>query len=428
MKPKLQIWRSTALLAILVAIPACVRADPVADWNAIAVQATITGARPGPTGVLDVAMVHAAIYDAVQAIEKRYEPYYVEIKEASGSPVVAAAKAAHDVLVNRFPDQADFLDLTYQQYLVNHGLSETDPGVAVGTKAAAGIIALRACDGGFPIPAPPAFTGGTDPGVWRPTPPANAAMLAPWLGSVTPFTLTRPSQFRAEPPPALSSRRYARDYDEVKALGALNNSSRTPEQTDIAHFWAGNTFVIWNRALRDITVAHVDNIADSARLFALVDLAVADALITSWNDKTHYVFWRPITAIREGNHDGNPYTAGDSTWLSLITTPNYPDYTSGAVNFATAATRALEHFFGMDRITFSVTTTNTGPTVEDTRTYQRFSDAAEQVVDARVYAGIHFRFADEAARIQGRQVADWGFKNFLRPRNRHNHAKQGDDN
>ncbi len=240
-------------------------------------------------------------------------------------------------------------------------------------------------------------------------------MVAPWLGNVTPFTLTRPSQFRAAPPPALTSRQYARDYNEVKAVGALNYSSRDPEQTDVAHFYAGNTVVIWNQALRDIATAHVDNIADSARLFALADLSIADALITSWNDKTYYVFWRPITAIREGENDGNPRTVGDSSWLSLINTPPYPDYTSGAVNFATAATRALEHFFGTDHMTFSVTTTNTGPTNEDTRTYNRFSDAAQDVVDARVYSGIHFRFADEAARKQGRQVARWTFRNFLRP-------------
>jgi len=240
-------------------------------------------------------------------------------------------------------------------------------------------------------------------------------MVAPWLGNVTPFTLTRPSQFRAAPPPALTSRQYARDYNEVKAVGALNYSSRDPEQTDVAHFYAGNTVVIWNQALRDIATAHVDNIADSARLFALADLSIADALITSWNDKTYYVFWRPITAIREGENDGNPRTVGDSSWLSLINTPPYPDYTSGAVNFATAATRALEHFFGTDHMTFSVTTTNTGPTNQDTRTYNRFSDAAQDVVDARVYSGIHFRFADEAARKQGRQVARWTFRNFLRP-------------
>jgi hypothetical protein len=311
------------------------------------------------------------------------------------------------------PFHATLLDTTYQQYLLDHGLAANDPGVEVGATAAAGIIRLRACDGSFPIPEPPPFIGGSDPGDWRPTPPAFLPMLVPWLGSVTPFTMTRPSQFRAAPPPALTSRQYARDYNEVKALGALSNSSRTPEQTDQAQFWAANYLVLWNQVLREIVGAHVDNIADSARFFALADMAMADALITAWNTKNYYAFWRPITAIQEGNHDGNSRTDGDSTWLPLIPTPNYPDYTSGANNVTGAVTRILSLFFGTDYMTFTVTTTNLGPTIDDTRTFCRFSDAAQEVVDARIYEGIHFRFADEAARKKGRQVANWVFKNFF---------------
>ena len=415
---KLKLQTPIMLAVIVLALPAMVRADVVTDWNAIAVQATLTGNRTGPSNVIDIAIVHVAIYDAVQAIEKKYEPYYVEIPGASGSPVAAAAKAAHDVLVNRFPAQAASLTQMYEQYLLSNGLTESDPGVAVGAKAAAGIIALRACDGSFPAQPPPPFIGGTAPGVWRPTPPANLAMAVPWLGNVTPFAMNRPSQFRSEPPPDLTSREYAKDYDEVKAIGALNSSVRNADQTDLAQFYAGNTPVIWNRALRDIVNTHVHDVGDSARLLALVSMAVADALISCWNDKNHYVFWRPITAIRQGDNDGNPDTIGDSAWVSLITTPNYPDYTSGANDFASAVTTMLEHFFGTDHLTFSITTTNVGPTVQDTRTYQRFSDAAQDVVDARVYSGIHFRFADEAARKQGRQVAHWTFKNFLRPLSR----------
>jgi hypothetical protein len=381
----------------------------------MAVQSTITGARPGPTGVIDLAIVHAAMYDAVQAIERRYEPYYVDVPNATGNPMAAAARAARDVLISRFPSQMDAINMNYTQYLMTHNIPADDPGVAVGIASAAGIIAVRSCDGSFPTVAPPPFIGGTGIGVWRPTPPANSPMQAPWLGSVTPFLMTRPSQFRADPPPAVSSRHYARDYIEVKAVGALNGSTRTPEQTDVAHFYAGNTFVIWNRALRDISNANVSGVAESSRLFALAELAVADALITSWNNKTHYVFWRPITAIHEGDVDGNPITHGDPTWQSLIVTPPYPDYTSGAVNFATAMTKSLEHFFETDMMTFSVTTTNTGPTAQDTRTYHRFSDAAEDVVNARVYSGIHFRFADEAARKQARGIALWGYMNYMRP-------------
>jgi hypothetical protein len=419
MKPRLQTWRRVVFLAILLVVPNSVNADAVSDWNAIAVQ--VSGGRPGPTNVLDIAMVHVAIYDAVQAIEGKFEPYYVEINGATGSPIAAAAKAARDVLVNRFstPAQVDQIHTTYVQYLLNHGLSETDPGVEVGAKAAAGIIALRACDGSFPIVPPAPFIGGTEPGDWRPTPPLNQPMLAPWLGSVTPFVMTRPSQFRSEPPPALTSREYARDYEEVKTIGALNSSLRTPEQTDMAHFFAGNTPTIWNRTLREVSDTHVADIAESSRLFALATMAVADTLIAVWNDKLHYKFWRPITAIREGDNDGNPLTAGDAAWVSLIVSPNYPDYTSGANGFASAVTHTLEHFFGNDHLTFSLTTTNVVPTVDDTRVYHRLSDARNDVVDARVYSGIHFRFADTAARKQGKLVADWTFKNFLRPVNGH---------
>jgi hypothetical protein len=358
-------------------------------------------------------MVQAAVYDAVQAIDRRFKPYYVEIPGASGSPVVATAKAAHDVLVSRFPWQA--ADMTYHQYLANHFLDENDDGVAVGAIAAAGIIALRANDGSFPNPPPPDFFGGTEPGEWRPTPPGFAPMLVPWLGSVTPFTIKSSSQFRPKPPPALTSHEYTRDYNEVKALGALNSSSRTFEQTDLAQFWAANYLVIWNKVTTDLASAHVDNIADSARLFALVDLAIADGVITAWNTKLAYIFWRPITAIQLGDTDPNPKTDGDPTWVPLIVTPAYPDYTSGANTFTGAATRALSLYFGTDEMTFDVATTNTGPTVVDTRTYNRFSDAAEDVVNARIYEGIHFRFADTEARKSGRHVAQWAFSHFLRP-------------
>jgi hypothetical protein len=412
------------------------RADVVVDWNAIAV-ATAAPVRPGATGILDIAMVHAAVYDAVEAIDGRFRPYHVVIPGASGSVTAAAAKAAHDVLVNRFPDPAVVasLDTAYHSYLSNNRLSETDPGVLVGQQAAAGIIAFRANDGSFPNPPPPPFTGGTDPGVWRPTisyinggpPPSLAPMLVPWLATVTPFTLTSPSQFRPGPPPALTSGRYTRAYNEVKQLGAFSGSTRTPDQTDFAYFWAANYLVLWSQGLRDIATAHVHSIGDSARLFALVNLAVADAAITAWDTKKHYVFWRPVTAIQEGDSDGNPRTEGDLAWQPLTNTPNYPDYTSGANNVTGAVTRMLALFFGTDEMTFSVTTTNP-LAVQKTRTYNRFSDAAGDVVVARIYEGIHFRFADTTARRQGRQVAKWAFRHFLRPVHDHNNDNDdGDD-
>ncbi len=400
-----------------------VQADAVTDWNAITAQAyatSLTAGRAGTVGVIDFAMVHAAVHDAVQAIDKRFEPYHVTIPNASGSPVAAAAKAAHDVLLNLFPAQATFLATQYTNYLTSQGLSATDPGVTVGQQAAAGILAMRANDGRFP-PNPSPFTGGTNPGVWRPTvsylpgpPPTLSPGATPWLATVTPFTLNGSSQFRAAPPYKLSSKRYAKEYDEVKALGALQNSTRTAAQTDIAYFYADNTILLWNRALRSVATASVTNLGDSARLFALASMAVADALITCWESKYYYVFWRPLTAIQEGANDGNARTVGDPTWQPLINTPNYPDHTSGANNIAAATTRTLELFFDTDDMTFALTS-NVPVVVQKTRTYNRFSDATEDVVNARIYSGIHFRKPDVDGRKQGRRVAKWAFKHFLRP-------------
>ena len=418
MKFKFHTFRAIALVTFTLAISLNARADTVTDWNRIAVQeVVIAGAsRPGPSGALDIAMVQLAVYDAVQAIVKESQPYHVVITGASGSPDSAAAKAARDVLVSRFPSRAAAIEAIYQQYLLDHpSLDPNDDGVAVGTTAAAGIIALRANDGSFPNPPPPPFTGGSAPGVWRPTLPAFAPMAAPWLGSVTPFALTSPSQFRAHEPPTLDSPEYTRDYDEVKSLGKNNSTDRTSDQTDLANFWNSNFVIVMNRLACDLAEANLTNIGDSARLLALADISMADAAITSWDSKSAFVYWRPITAIREGDNDGNPKTVGDATWLPFITTPPYPDYTSGANNITASATRSFALFFGTNEMSFSITTLNPGPTVVDTRPYTRFSDVQEEVVNARIYQGIHFRFADDAARKQGRQVAQWVHSHFLRP-------------
>jgi hypothetical protein len=401
--------------------PFRIYADAVVDWNAIAVQAITTAVPPRAAPFLDIAVVQAAVYDAVEAIDKRFRPYHASIPGAVGSTAAAAAKAAHDVLVNRFPGQSAALDTTYNDYLSSHGLATTDPGAMVGQQAAADIIALRADDGSYPDPPPPPFIGGTAPGEWRPTtsylagpPPSLAPFLAEWMARVTPFTLTSPAQFRALPPPALTNCTYTRAYNEVKALGSLSNSARTPGQTELAYFWVANYIAVWNQALRDIAVAHVHTIGESARLFALANLAMADAVITAWDSKRKYLFWRPINAIQEGDNDDNPETIGDPSWQPLTNTPPYPDYTSGANNVTGAVTRALALFFGREHMTFSLTTTHP-LAMQKTRTYHRFSEPAQEVVNARIYEGIHFRFADIAARRQGRQVATWVFKHYLGP-------------
>jgi hypothetical protein len=399
------------------------RADAVVDWNEITV-ASVTAGRPGPIGVVDIALVQIAVHDAVQAMDRRYEPYHAEIQVSridrlKGRRSAAVAAAAHDVLIGMYPAQAATLDATYFTYLANHGLNG-DPGILVGQRVAARVLPLRRTN---PSSLPPPFVGGNGVGVWRPTnsllgnPPSPApfaAMATPWMADFDPFTLTSPTRFRAPTPPALTSAIYTRDYNEVRELGALVSTKRTAEQTDLAYFYSDATPTQWNRALRGIAKRNLHRTGDSARLFALASLATADALITCWDSKRHYAFWRPVTAIQEGETDGNPATIGDPMWQSLINNPNYPDYTSGANSVTGAMTRTLELFFGTDKVFFEVT--SLAPlAVKKTRTYHRFSDAARDVVDARVYLGIHFRFADVAARTQGRRVADWTFNHFLLP-------------
>jgi hypothetical protein len=385
-------------------------ADVVSDWNAIAAQTAIP-VRPGPSSILDLAMVHAAMHDAIQAYQGRFESYSGPIPNASGSPIAAAARAAHDVLHARFPSQSGTLDTLLDNYLSGLGL-QGDAGLLIGQQAAANILNLRAGDGSFPSN-PEIFTGGTEPGEWRPTPPAFAPMATPWLGAVTPFTLRGSvTQFRSPAPPSLDSGKYVREYNETKALGSINSTARTQAQTDLANFYSDNFLALWERTLRGIANTHINNIGDSARLFALANLAAADALIAAWDGKRFYHFWRPITAIQNGNNDGNPRTAGDATWLPQIptNTPPYPEFPSGANSLTGAMTRTLEHFFG-DEMTFSVMSAF----VNQTKTYQRFSDMADDVVNVRIYQGIHFRTADEVARRHGRRIADVAFSHFLRP-------------
>lgn len=390
----------------------------VADWNQITLDAVAAG-RPGPIGIVDVALVQIAVHDAVQAIEKRFEPYHFEMKRASGSRSAAVAAAAHGVLVGMYPAQAATLDPIYHNYLAGKGLTG-DPGVGVGEQAAAEILPLRRVN---PNPLPPAFDGSNEIGVWRktpsflgnpPAPPPFSPMHAPWMGSLDPFTLTSPTRFRPEPPPALTSDRYTKDYNEVKAFGSLTSTARSAEQTDLAYFYGCDILGQWNRALRGIAQRYLRRTGDQARLLALGNLATADALISSWDSKRHYVFWRPVTAIVEAANDGNPDTAPDALWQPLINTPPYPDYTSGANNVAGAMTRTLQLFFDTDRMTFEVTTL-VPQAVRKTRTYRRFSDAADDMVEARMLLGIHYRFADTEGRKQGQRVADWTVNHYLLP-------------
>lgn len=398
------------------AVPA--HADAVTHWNDVTVRAVTMG-RPGAVGFLDVALVQAAVHDAVQAFERRFQPYHVWIKEASGSEAAAVAAAARDTLVGLYPAQQAAIDADYQSFLATHGL-EGNAGLLVGQQAAAALLTQYR---GAPTPPLPPYVGAATTGVWRPTPsyignppmpPPFSPMAALYLAFTKPYTLEHPSQFRPGPPPSLRSERYRRDYDEVKAYGAREGSVRTPEQTDLAYFWNDGVVPMWNRTLRSIADANITSLGDSARLLALANLATSDALISSWDAKYHYSFWRPVTAIQEGDFDGNRRTAGDAAWEPLVNTPNYPDYTSGANAVSGAMTATLRHFFRTDALSFSVTT-DAPNVVQRTRNFTRLSDAAKEVVDARMLRGIHFRFADQTARRQGQEVARWVFRKVLRP-------------
>jgi hypothetical protein len=394
--------------------PGPARADVVTDWNALTVGFVNAGARPAPAWILDLAMVHIAMHDAIQAYQHRYHTYNEPMRAIAGSPVAAAATAARDVLVSRFPAQSAAIQAAYLTYLTGQQLLLTDAGVLIGQQAALAIITRRTDDGAFP-PNPEVFVGSTEPGQWRPTQPTfSQPMSAPWMGEVTPFALRdREGVFNEAGPPNLKSGLYARDYNEVKALGARVGSSRTPEQTQLATFYSGNFFAQMNAAARSVAAARLTDIGDSARLLALANLSAADALIAAWNNKRSYNTWRPSTAIVEGEFDGNDQTDGDPSWLPLFNDPPYPDYTSGANSITSAFMRSLALFFGDDTWTFTMTTTVAG---QGTRIYTRFSDVADDVVDARVFMGIHFRFADEVARRQGKQAADWAFSHVLKPR------------
>jgi hypothetical protein len=412
-----------ALVLIFLAIALVPKAnaqDAIADCNAIAEKEISAAKHPLPVTSVEFAMVHIAIYDAVESIDHRYEPYHAFLPNATGSMSVAAAKAGHDVLIGLFPAQSASIDADYADPLTSCRIDPNDPGMNVGEQAAADILLLRSNDGRFPLNPPP-FIGNTAIGQWRPTPsllpgppPSFSPGLTPWLASVTPFTMRSNSQFRVDPPPDLTSDTWTADFNEVKALGSLTSAIRTPEQTDIGYFWADSGPLLWQNALRFISRNYLNNIGDSARMFALADAALADAQIACWESKYFYNFWRPITAIQLGDQDDNPSTDADPSWQPLINTPNFPEYPSGHASISGAVTRMLGLFFGSDELNFQVTTTNPNA-VQKTRYFTRFSQAEHEVIDARVYVGIHYRNTDRVSRTQGLRVANWAFKNYFRP-------------
>ena len=321
----------------------------------------------------------------------------------------AAVAAAHKVLVTYVPSAQADLDAHYAESLaqIPDGTAKTR-GIAFGTGAADSLIRLRAHDGRN---APIVFAQPPAPGVWRPTPPGSP-MSAPWLGFVAPLLVRSATQFAPPPPPALTSARYARDFAEVKALGSVNSTERTADQTATALFFSGNPLVQYNTALRDqVSVRHLD-IVDAARMFAAIDMSVADALITVWHAKYAYSLWRPITAINLADTDGNPDTVADPNWVPLRPTPNYPEYPSGYNAFNSTVSHGLENLFQTRHLQLTLTSA-AAPGVQ--RYYDRGNALVQDVVDARVWLGIHFRTADTAAKEIGRQLTAWTLDRYFQP-------------
>lgn len=401
-----------AIAATLLSFWTPAHADVVTEWNAIALSCVqgppVPPMRGGPAGLLDIALVQAAVHDAVQAIEGRFEAYEYRnpALRGVGSPQAAAAAAAHGVLIGLYGAEAKCLENVADPATTYAG----DAGLLAGAEAAAALLPLHRPT--MVLPSDP-FLGSTEPGQWRPTPGVTQGS-GTFLGYTAPFALTRPSQFRPAPPPSLKSARYRRDYNEVKSVGSLQSATRTPEETDVARFWTANFFSQWYEALRTIAEERLERTGDRARLLALVSFAAADSQISVYEAKYHYNYWRPITAIHEGHADGNPGTIGDPDWTPFINTPPYPEYTSGANCLTAAITSVLRRFFKTDHVAFSIASTTGGLEVNP-RSYQRLSDIEKEMIGARVLQGIHFRTAETQGRKQGQRIGHWTYRNYLRP-------------
>jgi len=392
----------------------------VLDWNAHAASAIVgvAGLRP-ERGLIRLAMVHIAIYDAVNAIDgypfQAYAIHPTVISPASAD--AATATAAHDMLVALFPAQQADLDAKYAASLstITDGPEKVN-GIAVGQQTAAGILALRANDG---RDATVAYAPGSGPGVWQPTPPGFLAAAAPEAAHVQPFALNGPSQFRVEPPPLLTSETWARDYNEVKNLGSASGSTRTPEQTDIGRFWSDQPILQWNRAWRNISITQDLSLEESARFFAMLSTAAADAIIACWDSKYAYNFWRPVTAIRAGDTDGNADTEPDANWIAQVVTPNHPEYPAAHGCFSGSSTETLRYFFGTDNFSFTIDSQVAGLT-KPVRSYNSFSQALDEVRDARIYGGMHYRNSTQKGAILGKQVSRFVNAHCFRRTTAHN--------
>jgi hypothetical protein len=379
--------------------PAHASPNAVITWNTYAETAIwdVAGQNPWVQS-RSFAMVQGAVYDAVNAISGMpYQPYLVAPRvHGTTSTEAAVATAAHRVLAALFPPQQARLQAQYAEYLagIRDGGSK-QRGIAVGGEAAAAMIAARRDDGAF---GSQTWVVGTAPGQWRPTPPLFLGLDA-WVGYMKPFAIPSPSAFRTPGPPALASQRYARDLNEVKLIGAASSPVRTRDQTEAAIWWHDRRLAQWE-INRQLAVRHRLNNLQSARLLAMVNVAVADANIACFNEKATWNFWRPITAIQQADGDGNPATEADPAWTPLLATSPNPEYASGHGCATASAMGALAFIFGRNDIPFSGYSAASGTR----RYFNSFSAALAEVIEARIWGGIHYRTSDVAGAVIGARV------------------------
>jgi VCPO second helical-bundle domain len=400
--------------AITVCAPLRVAAQNiVVDWNAIAITATSAAGQPSLLQLRSMAITSVAVSDAVNAITNQYTRYGSRLTPPAGASTTAAAVgAAYRALTQVVPSQTQFLSTMLGQSLAKFGVSASDSGFVFGEAVADEIVAMRAADGAALAQYPYTPPGAGAPGVWVPTPPAFAAASLPGGGLVQPWVLESGAQFRPDEGPDLTSERYARDVNEVKEIGALNSATRTAEQTNIARFWLASAGVIWNGVLRQVASGLALEESEAARDFALMNIAGADAAIACWDAKYAFNFWRPVTAIQRADEDSNPGTEADPGWTPLVATPNHPEYPSGHATMSGAMATVLTLLFDDDPGVAFTATSPTNPGFE--RHWTTFSEGVREVIDARVYSGIHFRSSDERGARLGRQVGRFAAKHALR--------------
>lgn len=420
-----------ALLAAFLAVPIAqaalpIAGSPVAAWNEQALDAIRATATPPPRASRALAILHAAIHDAHNGIARDYRQYLVTENRpnANTSTSAAIAAAAHDVLVQLFPTRAtQFADEQAAQLApVPIGPGRTR-GIAWGQAVAAAILAARANDGSSAVVT---YIPGTGPGFWRPTPPAFAPALLPQWGDVAPFGVRPIETFVPKAPPALHTAKYAAEVAEVQSVGSATSTTRTADQTEIARFWANGAGTAtppghWNQIARVIVAQTGLTVGEEARLLALLNMAMADAAMVSWKAKYEYNYWRPVTAIREADTDGNPLTVADPGWTPLLVTPPFPEYTSGHSTFSGAAAAVLKGFFGTDDIAFTAESDDVPGVL---RSYPSFSAAAAESGMSRIYGGIHFMSANRFGLSSGNRVGESVVKRLLRVRN---DEDEGDD-